>query len=172
MMRLSDPGRRAAATLHSRRARRGEAGLTLIEMLVALAVISVAVVGIAYGFSAVVRSSGEAQTQASLDGAARYVADYLQPKAPVGYQACATTTTYPAPAVPAAYRDEGVSWAITSVVESSTVSLPGFSPQTCTTGFGGRGRTSGYDYGVQEISITVSKGSISLGQVVWKEAVS
>jgi hypothetical protein len=52
------------------------------------------------------------------------------------------------------------------------MSLPGFSPQTCTTGFGGRGRTSGYDYGVQEISITVSKGSISLGQVVWKEAVS
>jgi len=169
-MRLSDPGRGAAATFHSRRARRGEAGLTLIEMLVALAVISVAVVGIAYGFSAVVRSSGEAQTQATLDGAARYLADYLQPEAPVGYQPCATT--YPAPAVPAAYRDQGVRWAITSVVESSTVSLPGFSPQTCTTGFGRHGRTSGYDYGVQEISITVSKGSISLGQVVWKEDVS
>jgi hypothetical protein len=65
-----------------------------------------------------------------------------------------------------------VSWAITSVVESSTVSLPGFSPQTCTTGFGRGGRTSGYDYGVQEISITVSKGSIPLHQVVWKEDVS
>lgn len=75
-----------AAIAAQRRARRSERGLTLIEMLVALGVISIAVVGIAYGFSAVVRSSGEAQTQATLDGAARYLADYLQPGAPVGYQ--------------------------------------------------------------------------------------
>ena len=149
---------RRAVTRPLRRGRRGEGGLTLIEMLVALSVISIAVVGIAYGFSAVVRSSGNAQTQATLDVAARDAADYVQSS--LQYNPCDS----PAYSLSRLSTPPGVSWAITSVSESSAASLAGFTtPQPCTTG---------YDYGVQEITITVTKGSSSLTQVVWKAAAS
>ena len=150
-----------------RNRKQAQAGITLIEMLVALSVISIAVVGIAYGFSAAVRSSGEAQTQATLDGAARYLADYLQASTPDTYEYCATSYATPA-ASTVGYT--GLSWKVMSVAESSTASLPGFTPQPCTVGFGRHGRTTSYDYGVQEITITVVKGPSSLNLVVWKEA--
>ena len=62
----------------SRRQRARQKGLTLIETVVTLAIISIAVVGIAYGFSAAVRGAGDAQVQAELDAAAQTAAGYLQ----------------------------------------------------------------------------------------------
>lgn len=135
-------------------------GLTLIEMLVAIAVISIGVVGIAYGFSAIVRGAGDAQQQAELDGAARYVADYLQSDDNVPYSTCASSYTAPSP-VPLAYRTaySGIPWPSTSPARESTASpnpgYPSLSAQ-CS------------DYGVQEITITVTDGARSLTRVVWK----
>jgi prepilin-type N-terminal cleavage/methylation domain-containing protein len=143
-------------------------GLTLIEMLVTIAVIGIGVVGIAYGFAAAVRSAGDTQEQATLDGAAHYLADYMQSDS-VTYQTCATS--YPAPsmtdpsAASAAYLDEGVPWLPSfPVAVSSPSPTPGYaSLKTCTTGD---------DYGVQEITITVTDHGISVTQVVWKDDLS
>ena len=144
----------------ARQIRDQERGLTLIEMLVAIAVISIGVVGIAYGFSAVVRGAGSAQQQAELDGAARYIADYLQSDSNVPYSICATSYAAPSP-VPLAYRTAypGVAWPSTSPVRESTASPnPGYSSlgAQCS------------DYGVQEITITVTNGARSLTRAVWK----
>jgi prepilin-type N-terminal cleavage/methylation domain-containing protein len=144
--------------------------LTLIEMLVTIAVIGVGVVGIAYGFTAVVRSSGDTQEQATLDGAAHYLADYMQSDADVAYLACATSYTAPSTTSPsaesAAYLDDGVSWPSTfPVAVSSPNPTPGYaSLDPCS--------ASTDDYGVQEITITVTDHGISVTQVVWKDDLS
>jgi prepilin-type N-terminal cleavage/methylation domain-containing protein len=139
--------------------------MTLIEMLVAIAVIGIGVVGIAYGFSAVVRSSGDTQGQATLDGAAQYLSDYV---ADLTYSPCATS--YPAPAASVTYRDEGVSWlssfpvAVARAV-SSPDPTPGYpSLLMCS--------DSTADYGVQEITIAVIDHGLSVTQVVWKDDLS
>jgi len=144
--------------------------MTLIEMLVTIAIIGIGVVGIAYGFTAVVRSSGDTQEQATLDGAAHYLAGYMQSDADVAYQACATS--YPAPsttdpsAAATAYLNDGVSWPSSfAVAVSSSAPSPGYaSLQTC-------GATT-HDDGVQEITITVTDHGISVTQVVWKDDLS
>jgi prepilin-type N-terminal cleavage/methylation domain-containing protein len=138
--------------------------MTLIEMLVTIAVMGVGVVGIAYGFSVVVRSSGDAQEQATLDGAARDAADYIQ--STLTYNVCAT----PPYSLSGLSKPADVSsWTITSVSESSAASLAGFpKPHRC----GRRSSTTGYDYGVQEITITVTDNGLSVTQVVWKDDLS
>jgi len=144
-----------------RRGRAGQAGLTLIETLVALAIISIAVVGIAYGFSAVVRGAGDAQDQAVLDGAVQTAADYVQtelgycpcdaPTCPAGrYSLSGLTLDGGAVASPISPRD----------VQESTGGNPGYAGMACLNGE--------VDYGVQEITITVSRGSTSVSRVVWK----
>ncbi len=149
--------------------RSGQGGLTLIEMVVTLAIISIAVVGIVYGFSAIVRSAGDAQEQATLDGAAQYVADYLQSNTSVPYAACTTSYSPPAPAeLSSSYPQvlvDGGSWPQSFPVELATAN-PGlvysspFGP--CASG--------GADYGVQQITFTVSDGPISVSRTVWKGA--
>jgi len=144
--------------------------MTLIEMLVTIAIIGIGVVGIAYGFTAVVRSSGDTQEQATLDGAAHYLAGYMQSDADVAYQACATS--YPAPsmtdpsAAAAAYLNDGVSWPSSFAAAVSSLSpTPGYaSLDPCS--------TSTDDYGVQEITITVADHGVSVTQVVWKDDLS
>jgi prepilin-type N-terminal cleavage/methylation domain-containing protein len=144
--------------------------MTLIEMLVTIAVIGIGVVGIAYGFTAVVRSSGETQDQATLDGAAHYLADYMQSDADVAYLACATSYAAPSTTDPsaasAAYLNDGVSWPSSfPVAVSSPNPTPGYaSLETCS--------ASTDDYGVQEITITVTDHGISVTQVVWKDDLS
>jgi len=164
MMERRTGPRRGATISPRRRGRRGEVGFTLIEMLVTISVIAVGVVGIAYGFSAVVRGAGSAQVQATLDGAARDAADYLQTS--LTYSPC----DRPAYSLSGLSALPGVSWTIASVSESSSASLVGFTgPVQCTTGRGRHSGTTSYDYGVQEITITVSEGSLSLTQTVWKD---
>jgi prepilin-type N-terminal cleavage/methylation domain-containing protein len=144
--------------------------MTLIEMLVTIAVIGIGVVGIAYGFATVVRSSGDTQEQATLDGAAHYLSDYMQSDADVAFQLCATSYAAPSTTDPsaesAAYLDRGVSWpsSFAAAVSSPTPS-PGYaSLQTCD--------DASDDYGVQEITITVTDHGISVTQVVWKDDLS
>jgi type II secretory pathway pseudopilin PulG len=132
-------------------------------MVVTIAIIAVAVVGIAYGFSAVVRSAGDAQEQATLDAAAQYVAGYLQSDIDVRYRVCTTSyfvaephefaSTYPQVEV------DGSAWPESFAVDLS-VPDPGL-------GYSSLGRCSA-DYGVQEITFTVSDGPTSVSRTVWK----
>ena len=144
--------------------------MTLIEMLVTIAVIGVGVVGIAYGFTAVVRSSGDTQEQATLDGAAHYLADYVQSDADVAYHLCATSYAAPSTTTPspqsAAYLNRGVMWASTFPADvSSPAPTPGYAGlATCS--------ASTDDFGVQEITITVTDHGLSVTQVVWKDDLS
>jgi prepilin-type N-terminal cleavage/methylation domain-containing protein len=141
----------------SRRLRAGEAGLTLIEMVVTLAIISIGVVGIAYGFSAAVRGAGDAQVQAELDAAAQAAATYVQSVLP--YCPCDNCAggTYSLNGLP--MPPHVTAWSLASVTESQPSPNPGFSGTTC---------QAGVDYGVQEITVTVSDGSNSMSRVVWK----
>jgi prepilin-type N-terminal cleavage/methylation domain-containing protein len=144
--------------------------MTLIEMLVTIAVIGIGVVGIAYGFATVVRSSGDTQEQATLDGAAHYLSDYMQSDADVAFQLCATSYAAPSTTDPsaesAAYLDRGVSWPSSfAAAVSSPNPTPGYaSLETCS--------ASTDDYGVQELTITVTDHGISVTQVVWKDYLS
>jgi prepilin-type N-terminal cleavage/methylation domain-containing protein len=152
-----------------RRGRGRQRGLTLIEMLVTLALIAVAVVGIAYGFSAVVRGSGTAQQQASLDTAARTVASYLQ-SSTLPYSPCATSSTYGLPAPPAQ-----ITWSVTDVRLSIPGSLqrPSASPATANASSTAPIATcpgNVDDYGVQEITVQVCTPSRCLNQAIWKGA--
>jgi prepilin-type N-terminal cleavage/methylation domain-containing protein len=143
--------------------------MTLIEMLVTIAVIGIGVVGIAYGFGAVVRASGDTQEQATLDGAAHYLAGYMQSDADVRYRTCAASYRAPSTTDPTAasalYLDDGVSWPSRFPV---TVSSPDPTPGYASL----RACTAGDDYGVQEITITVTDHGISVTQVVWKDDLS
>lgn len=100
---------------HTRRAlrcqHRAQLGLTLIELLVAIAVIAVGVVGIAYGFAAAVRGSAVTQQQATLDAAAREAATDVQTGLP--YTTCAVQSTYDLGTPPS-----GLGWSIISVTLS------------------------------------------------------
>ena len=149
-------GRRHSAR-SMRWGRSGQAGLTLIEMVVTLAIMSIGVVGIAYGFSAAVRGAGYAQVQAELDAAAQSAANYLQTTDT--YQLCATTTTYTLPAPP-----PGITSSVTQVSESNSTSNPGY----LGTGCGG----PVVDFGVQEITIRLTDGPNSVSRAVWKGASS
>jgi hypothetical protein len=120
-------------------------------MVVTLAVISIAVVGIAYGFSAVVRGAGNAQLQSELDGAAQTAAGYVQTEQ--SYQTCASTYSLPSPS-------PGMAWSVQAVTESQPSPTPGYVGTDC-----GNGEV---DYGVQEITIKISEGSTSVTRVVWK----
>jgi prepilin-type N-terminal cleavage/methylation domain-containing protein len=172
----------------SRRRRAGQKGLTLIETVVALAIISIAVVGIAFGFSIAVRSGGIAQEQTSLEVAAGQLADYVQTThaACLGtsgqclvYVPCATASDYsltgPNPnALRPPTPPASVSWSITKVVEAS--SAQGVSYLSTATDPNGhtlpdicRALPSvPTDWGMQEITITVSRGAQVVNETVWK----
>jgi prepilin-type N-terminal cleavage/methylation domain-containing protein len=156
MTRKPAAARRHPAARPSRRA--GQAGLTLIEMVVAIAVISIGVVGIAYGFSAVVRSAGDTQIQAELDGAAQTAATYVQTEQP--YRACATTYRLPTP-------PSGMTSLVSSVGESRPDDGSAGYPRLATCGVA-TDPNAPADYGIQEITITVSDGSTAVTRMVWK----
>src|ERR1017187_414550 len=129
-------------------------------MVVPLAIISIGVVGIAYGFSAAVRGAGDAQVQAELDAAAQTAAGYVQSE--LSYCPCdvagpnCSGGTYSLNGLP--MPPHVTSWSLASVTESTSASNPGFSGTAC--------HGSEVDFGVQEIAITVSDGSNSVNRAV------
>jgi prepilin-type N-terminal cleavage/methylation domain-containing protein len=146
----------------ARLGRRGEAGVTLIEMIVTIAIVAVAIVGITGGFAALERITGINQQQSSLEVAARQLNDFLRSQKAVQYTPCATPGSYTLPTKPTGIT----SWSITSVQESLTRNgvATGYI-QAC----GGSPAT--YDWGVQEITISVSNAQRSLTRIVWKGTV-
>lgn len=152
-----------------RRGHSAQAGLTLIEMVVTIAIIAIAVVGIAYGFSAVVSSAGNAQVQATLNGAAQYVSQYLQSDTDVPYVPCAASYRVAAPAQFASTYPrvtvDGSSWLPATPVRFA-VDISDPDPGLGLSSLG----SCAADYGVQEIPITVSEGTNSVELTVWKGA--
>lgn len=155
---VNRPGRRGHA---------GERGLTLVEMIVTIAIISVGVLGIAGGLAQSERIAGINQEQAELEVAMRQLSDFVRDSSPqgLGYVKCASPGAYN-PHLPAA--PSGVTWTVSTVLKStsgtrtsatgSTASTPPL--QSCGAGVG--------DWGVQQITLTVSTSARSLTRTVWK----
>ena len=156
----------------ARRRHRGQEGLTLIELLVAIAVMSIGVVGVAYGFSAAIRTGAVEQDQARLEVASRQLSDLVRSPDGLPYRLCASPSEYTAslPAPPAGIA----TWAITGIQVSHLTPPPARRTAAGTTVYPPplqvcSDLTTG-DWGVQEITIRVSTSTRSLTRVVWKGA--
>lgn len=169
-------------------------GLTLIEMVLTIAVITVGVVGVAGGLAQSEHIAGINQDQAQVEVAMRQVADYVGDSTASGlpYEVCAAPSAY---SLTAGLTGLGQVYAYVSKVDESTpnsyqrdgsnvqsgVTLPplpagaltGQPSGRCTTG----SQAGEDDYGVQEIWVTVcdsqtktscSPGGQSLTRIVWK----
>jgi len=159
---------------------RSEAGLTLIEMIITIALITIAIVGITGAVASTERLSAVNQSQAKLEIQARQVADFVRDSRGSGlaYHACADNVYYNAHLGGSAPAGGGTTWIITKVNESMANqdlrngSSTGVTPA-------GNGVTGGicsvtvWDYGVQEIWVKVCETSCmaanrSLTRIVWK----
>lgn len=164
------------ARRRGRSARRGQSGLTLIEMIVTLALLSVGIVGITGGIAATERIATVNQDQAQLEVAMRQLSDYVRDSSSTGlaYQWCAQVTAPVTAASPgtSAYtsalpgRPAGVTqWGFSAIYESTAGKVNG----TATSPVSATGCPAGTeDWGVQEIKITVFDGARSLTRTVWK----
>jgi type II secretory pathway pseudopilin PulG len=162
--------------------RRGEVGLTLIEVVVAIAVIAIGVIGIAYGFTAATTSAATSQEQAALGAAAQQIESYIQSNPDVSgsglrYTVCASSyslTSPPSGSTRPPTPPAGITWAVSGVNKTgslSGMSFPGGQPDpwgnTIPASCGPSGST---DYGVQEIHITITttRGNQTITATVWK----
>lgn len=93
--RASPIQRRASV---KRRERGGERGLTLIEIIITIALLTVGVVGIAGGIASAERIASISQEQAQIDVQMRQFSDWVRDSTSAGltYKACATTVNYQA----------------------------------------------------------------------------
>jgi type II secretory pathway pseudopilin PulG len=129
--------------------------MTLLEMVVAVAVLSIGVVGVLASFGAIERTAAVKQGQAQLEVAVREVSDFVRGDQ-LQYKTCAAPSDYTSavgtaisskviPALPA-----DVSWSIPNVYLATSARCPGD------------------DSGLQEIRIQASSGGRSLSRIVWK----
>jgi type II secretory pathway pseudopilin PulG len=147
--------------------------LTLIELVVSIAVLSIGVVGIAFGFSAAERSATITQTQAQLEGTIRHISDYIRSHDQLTYQLCATPATYSVP-----NPLEGITLnpanPVTAIALSTSATRNGAAVpplKDCTTQQVAPSSCPNLhtcDWGVQEIKITATSGGRSLTRWVWK----
>ncbi|HEY7927272.1 MAG TPA: type II secretion system protein [Candidatus Dormibacteraeota bacterium] len=172
--------RRPAAEARVARVRRhtrvGERGLTLIEMVVTIAIVSVAVVGIAGGLAATERLAGITQDQSQLEVAMRQLSDFVRDSTPssgLSYTPCAQPATYNSGL---RAKPPGITgWRVVQVYESTNGTRNGVGQtnplqttplRTCSGHCPGASCVG--DWGVQEISLSVSNGARSLTRMVWK----
>lgn len=166
-----------------RRRRRSELGVTLIELLVAITIMGIGVVGIAVAFANIERDAGISTDQANLEVAMRHAVSYLQTQ---GYSACApTSSSYSVPTtIDGVALNASVSVALTKVssaqwqagaaVGSGTSEPPLYDCSSGSAQSLGTGVTtcpSTYcDWGVQRLTIklTSSKTGRVLTRVVFK----
>lgn len=162
--------------MRSRRLRRrGQHGLTLIEMLVTIVIITVGVVGIVGGLASAQLSASIIQTQSQLEVAMRQASDYVRDSTSGGltYQTCASASAYQS-AVRQKVSIPGVSIAVKGVRVS---------PVNDGSGSGGNGEWNGTatppisgcgsstaDWGVQEVTVEVTDqhSGRTLTWNVWK----
>lgn len=148
-----------------------ENGLTLVESLVTIAVMAVGVVGIGAALAETEHIAAINQDQSQFEVAMRQLSDFVRDSSSSGltYKTCEQSTANDTSAynkqLPA--RPPGLFWTIAHVDESSAgtrngAPTPPLSTKGCAPGTG--------DWGVQEITVTVSDGARSLTRTVWKSA--
>lgn len=176
-------GRQYHLRLSARPKRHGENGLTLLETLITMVLLTVAMVGITGSIAATQRVAAITQDQSRLEVAMRQLSDFVRDStsAGLGYQTCTkvtapvtagaagtTTGTY-ATQIGALAKPPGVKqWGLTAIALSTngthdTNSNIGAVWTTgCPVGQG--------DYGVQKITLSVfdSAGTRSISRTVWK----
>ncbi len=162
--------------------RRGEQGLTLIEMLVAIALITVAVVGMAGAVANVQKSAQVTTDQTNLEVVARELGDYY--RAPyngdttttVQYKLCTTSYAIPSaiagvnlPTLKSATATVTKSTAATRVGVSAPFPLEDCNSQVVSPQQSCSGSPLYCDWGVQRITITITApDNRSLVRVVYK----
>jgi prepilin-type N-terminal cleavage/methylation domain-containing protein len=160
-----------------RRLRRGEHGLTLIELLVTITLMGVGFLSLLAGFSTIELAVGATSDDAQLTSLARQVSDvieseglaYVQCTGPLGqapsgvtpYQTAirsAVTTTFTIRILAVAQAQGSGSSHTVSGVSSPLLAINGCSA----------GPAAGPDYGVQQIKLQVASTHHSLTRIVYK----
>jgi Tfp pilus assembly protein PilV len=157
-----------------RRSRRGERGLTLIELLVTIFLMSVGFLSLLAAFSTIELTVGATSDDAQLASQARQVEDYVQSES-FTYIVCGATSEYQA-ALQAAVSSgkitlkAGYSARVTAVAQASGGShtVSGTNGPVSPINGCSRGPAGGPDYGVQQIKVDVSSAKHSLARIVYK----
>ena len=161
----------------ARRRRRGERGVTLVEMLVTVAVMGAGIAAMLGGFAGAERSAAAARSQAALTDALRTAADEVTtaPYAPcagiasgVAYAVAvpgvtASVSAVVRPAAPPVLSAAGAPVAASAILCGVTRGTVAGS--SCTPGAG-----QACDYGIQRVTVTVSAAGRTLSRDVWKGA--
>jgi prepilin-type N-terminal cleavage/methylation domain-containing protein len=180
-MNRATPGGRSVCV--GRRRRAGERGLTLIEIIITIALLTIGVVGIAGGIASAEHIANISQNQAQLEVQMRQLSDWARDSTSTGmtYAWCASTSTYQtsinsAITGGALTRPAGVQLTVTHVYFSTSgfrngASTAPLSGDTCSGTC--PGATCVGDWGVQEITLKVSEpltsgGVRSLSRTIWK----
>ena len=156
----------------------------MVEMLVTLVLLSVGVAGVTAGIAATERIATVNQDQSQLEVAMRQLADWARDSSPAGlaYSACDTQAqpaTYQAlvnAAVSGGVLTPGTdSLRVTRVYESTsaggTRNGNATTPlRTCLSSNCTPAGSHCADWGVQEITVTVSESARSLTRTVWKSS--
>jgi Tfp pilus assembly protein PilV len=159
----------------------GQLGLTLIEIIITITLLTIGVVGIAGGIATAEHIANINQSQAQLEVQMRQMSDWVRDSTSKGltYQLCATTVNYQtsvnsAITAGALTPPAGVQLSIAHVYFSTSGSRTGVpTPPVNICSGACPGASCVGDWGVQEISLkvsgpTASGGLRSLTRIVWK----
>jgi prepilin-type N-terminal cleavage/methylation domain-containing protein len=143
-----------------RRAHRGERGVTLIELLVTIAIMTIGFVSVISAFSTIEIAVGSISVDAQLTSAARQVGDYIESEQ-FAYITCGTALAYDTAlqsAIPSKLiLPSGYTPKVIGVAEASGGShiVSGVSGSQALIPIGGCSASS-HDFGVQQIEFQVS----------------
>ncbi|HZS13682.1 MAG TPA: hypothetical protein VFC09_03695 [Candidatus Dormibacteraeota bacterium] len=143
-------------------------------MIVTIAIMTVAIVGIGGSLAQSQKIAGISQDQAQLQVAMRQLSDYVRDSSASGltYKLCAKTTDYPSSKMPALPATGVTSWGVSAVTLSTAGarnSVPVAPIQYCVTA-NTCDSTHTCDWGVQELTLFVANGSRTLTRTIWKSA--
>lgn len=153
---------------------RGERGLTLIELLVTIALMSVGFLSLLAAFSTIETTVGATSDDAQLTSQARHIEDYVQSEG-FTYIVCGATPEYQAGLQAAVTSGEvtlaaGYGVTVIAVAQASggNHTVSGVNGPLSPINGCSRGPANGPDYGVQQIKFQVASAHHSLTRIVYK----